>query len=170
MMSTPINPKEFRRSLGQFATGVVIVTSKDVTGNPVGLTINSFSSVSMEPPLILFSLAKSSFNLKNFEQAKSYVINVLSHKQQSISDQFAKASVDKWQGVTYRDGEFGAPILDDAIAHFECTPYTQCDGGDHVIFIARVEKHQAVMEEQQPLIFFKGKYHLIQSVETVINA
>ncbi len=169
-MSTTIDPREFRRSLAQFATGIVVVTTKDINGKTVGLTMNSFSSVSMDPPLVLFSIAKSSFNIMNFVQAKAYAINVLGSKQRNISDQFSRAGEDKWKDVKFFDGELGVPILDGVAAYFECTPFAQCDGGDHTIFVARVEKHKMAEEDVVPLLFYQGQYRQIGQPEEVMNA
>ncbi len=167
-MGKSFDPKELRRSFGQFATGVVVVTTCDEQGEAVGLTVNSFSSVSVDPPLVLFSLAKSSFNWRNFVRAKSFVVNVLGQNQEIISNQFSKAHSAKWQGVDYQIGDFGAPVISGALAHFECSPFSQCDGGDHTIFVGRVENH-VVSRDEAPLIFFRGHYHRIETGDVSVG-
>jgi len=163
------DPMALRKTLGQFATGVVVVTSRCPDGNPVGLTINSFSSVSLDPPLVLFSLAKSSLNHDNFLQASSYGINILTQDQRDISNRFARARTDKWEGVPVQEGAYGTPLIQDALVHMVCTPYAQCDGGDHTVFLAKIAQH-SVYEDAQPLLFFRGRYHNLQESDVQMQA
>jgi len=168
-MST-LDPRALRQTLGQFATGVVIVTSRAPDGHAVGLTINSFSSVSLEPPLVLFSLAKSSLNHDNFMQAESYGINILAQGQRETSDRFARRSgADKWEGVAMQEGLHGTPLIAGALAHMVCTPWSQCEGGDHTVFIARVEQHE-VSDDVQPLLFFRGRYRNLKEENLPMQA
>jgi len=163
---TAVNPKALRQTLGQFATGVVIVTTRSPTGEAVGLTINSFSSVSLEPPLILFSLAKTSFNHDNFVQAKSCAIHILAEEQRELSNRFARAGGDKWQGLTSESGLHDAPLIAHALAQLVCVPYAQYEGGDHTIFVVEVKEHRVQSGRAQPLLFFAGNYRsLHQDVE-----
>jgi len=166
----PIDPMALRQTLGQFATGVVVVTSRCPDGNPVGLTINSFSSVSLDPPLVLFSLAKSSLNHDNFVKATSYGINILTQQQRDISNRFARARTDKWEGVLEQEGLHGTPLIADALTHMVCTPYAQCDGGDHTIFVARIEAHSVREDGAQPLLFFRGRYQNLQESDAHMQA
>jgi len=161
---TTIDPKALRKTLGQFATGVVVVTSRCPDGHAVGLTINSFSSVSLEPPLVLFSLAKSSLNHDNFLQASSYAINILALGQRDISDRFARARTDKWDGVAMQEGLHGTPLIAGALVHMVCVPHSHCDGGDHTVFIAKVEQHSVNGEDTEPLLFFRGRYYSLQAM------
>jgi len=165
-----IDPMALRKTLGQFATGVVVVTSRCPDGLPVGLTINSFSSVSLDPPLVLFSLAKSSLNHDNFLKASSYAINILTQDQRDISNRFARARTDKWEGVPVQAGLYSAPLIQDALVHMQCTPYTQCDGGDHTVFLAKIEALDVREDEAQPLLFFRGRYHSLQESDALMQA
>jgi len=165
-----IDPKALRQTLGRFATGVVIVTTRDAQGAAVGLTINSFSSVSLEPPLVLFSLAKSSFNHDNFLRAQSCGINILAQEQRDISNRFARAGADKWHGVMAHQGLHDTPLIADALVHMVCTPHAQCDGGDHTIFIVRIEEHGVRADNAQPLLFFGGNYRNLLQDERPMQA
>ena len=150
--------REFRNALGRFATGIAIVTA-DVDGVRLGSTISSFNSVSLDPPLVLFSLIKKSFGFEKWKAATSYCIAILSESQRELSDRFAKAGADKWNGMADLVGKNGAPKVPDAICYFECEPYSTSDGGDHEIFVCRVTHFHAVPEHRPSLIFFSGKYH-----------
>jgi flavin reductase (DIM6/NTAB) family NADH-FMN oxidoreductase RutF len=158
MLVEEINPLAFRRALGQFASGVAVVTASGPDGQPIGLTMSSFNSVSLEPPLVLFSIDRKSYSLKAMLEAKGYAINVLSENQKRLSNKFARAQSDKWSDVEHTRGHHGAPLLPDALAHFECVPYAHYDGGDHVIFVGRVIRFAANTTDS-PLIFFRGAYH-----------
>jgi flavin reductase (DIM6/NTAB) family NADH-FMN oxidoreductase RutF len=154
----PIDPKEFRRTLGGFATGVAVVTGFEPNGRLLGMTVSSLNSVSIDPPLLLFSVARTSNALSSWMSTPAIGISVLEHSQYEISNRFARAQTDKWAGCEHSPGENGAPLLDQAIAHFECAPHAQYEGGDHVIFVVRVLRF-ASRVEGDPLIFFRGSYH-----------
>lgn len=154
------DPRAFRRALGQFATGVAVVTAGTEEGALVGMTMSSFNSVSLDPPLVLFSVAKNAYSLPAMRSARSFGINILAHEQRDVSDRFARALEDKWSEVAHRTGAHGAPLLHGAIAHFECVPHARHDGGDHEIFLARVLAYAAT-GEGAPLIFFRGRYHAL---------
>lgn len=145
--------QEFRKALGQFATGAAI-----------GMTMSSFNSVSLDPPLILFSVDRKALSLSAMLEAEGYAVNLLSRKQEHLSNRFAKALSDKWQSVRHTLGHAQAPLIHGALAHFECAPHAQYDGGDHVIFIGRVLRFAAPTEDE-PLIFFRGKYSGLRSEE-----
>ena len=151
-------PRVLRDALGCFATGVTIVTTVDAQNQPIGLTANSFTSVSLDPPLVLFSLAKGSANLPAFEQAGRFAINVLHIGQQPQSYRFVQRDIDRFEGVDWSfraDG--GAPVLAGTLASFDCTTHAIHDGGDHLIFIGKVER--AWFEpHRDPLLYFRGKY------------
>jgi flavin reductase (DIM6/NTAB) family NADH-FMN oxidoreductase RutF len=149
--------REFRQALGQFATGVAIVSAAGKDGKLIGMTVSSFNAVSLEPPLVLFSVSRRAFSLGALSAAKGYAVNVLSEAQQHLSTQFARPHAEKWQAVDYRQGPTGAPIIAGAIAHFECEPYAEYDGGDHVIFVGRVVRFQRG-PSADPLLFFRGRY------------
>jgi flavin reductase (DIM6/NTAB) family NADH-FMN oxidoreductase RutF len=131
---------EFRASLGMFATGVTIVTARTDNGELVGLTANSFNSVSLSPPLVLWSLARAAGSMAAFSNGRHYAINVLAADQQALAEQFAARGTDRWVGVGFTGGASGAPLLDGAAATFECFNRSQYAEGDHVIFVGEVER------------------------------
>ena len=148
----------FRRALGQFATGVAIVSARGKDARPVGLTVNSFSSVSLDPPLVLWSLAKHSPSYPDFASATHFAINVLAADQHHLSRQFSTPVPDKFAGVDCEEGLAGCPLLKGATAHFVCRRVREFDGGDHVIFLGEVEDYK--WREGEPLIFHSGRYHV----------
>jgi flavin reductase (DIM6/NTAB) family NADH-FMN oxidoreductase RutF len=159
-----LDPRAFRQALGQFATGVAIITAQAVDGSAIGLTMSSFNSVSVDPPLILFSIDRRSFSLNAMIEAKGYAVNILGRDQEHLSDKFARALGDKWTAVEHTLGDNAAPLIAGALAHFECTPYAHHDGGDHVIFVGRVKKFTAY-PQNEPLIFFRGTYRSLANNE-----
>jgi flavin reductase (DIM6/NTAB) family NADH-FMN oxidoreductase RutF len=150
------DPRDFRNALGSFPTGVTVVTTISPEGTPIGLTCNSFSSVSLSPALVLWSLSLRSPNLSNFLQAPHFVINILAAEQREISQRFAQSIANKFEGVGCLEGHLGIPLICDAAAHLECRNETRYYSGDHVIFIGHV-LHYAY-RECEPLVFCKGKY------------
>lgn len=162
--SSPLDPKSYRRALGQFATGVAVITAQSPAGDAIGLTMSSFNSVSLDPPLVLFSVDRRARSLPAMLDARGYAVNILGRDQERLSDQFAKALSGKWTAVEHTAGHAEAPLLRGALAHFECVPWAHYDGGDHIIFIGRVVGFSATNNtEAQPLLFFRGKYHSLQS-------
>ncbi|MGO4329896.1 flavin reductase family protein [Cupriavidus sp. 2TAF22] len=154
--------RRFRNALAMFATGVAVITAPREE-MPVGITVASFNSVSLDPPLVLFSVDRRCLSLADLYTAPRYAVNVLAEAQQDMSNRFAKANSGKWEGIDYsaRDSR-GHVLLPDALAAFECEPYAQHDGGDHVIFIGRVIRYQA-RHDGRPLIFFGGRYRALES-------
>lgn len=152
----------FRKTLSQFATGVAVITARNAGGNPIGITMSSFNSLSLDPPLILFSVDRRALSLDAMLAAKGYAVNILARQQEHLSNQFARALGDKWSNVEYQTGHAQAPLLDGVLAHFECDPYASHDGGDHVLFIGRVVRFKA-LADGAPLVFFRGKYHSLSS-------
>ena len=148
---------EFRAALGMFATGVTVVTARTATGELVGLTANSFNSVSLDPPLILWSLSTNSPKLEAFRQASHYAINVLAADQRGLSNRFASRAEDRFADVPVRRGQGGTPLIEGCCAWFECTHEAHYPGGDHIIFVGRVEGF-ARGEATSPLVFFDGAY------------
>ena len=146
-----------REALGCFVTGVTVITTRDGAGEPQGLTANSFSSVSLEPPLVLFSLARTADCFAAFESANAFLVNVLRADQEELSGRFATKDADKWSGVEWRPGHGGCPLLDGAVATFECRVAARHEGGDHVIYVGEVVgfTHEP---ESDPLAFFRGRY------------
>lgn len=148
--------KEFRRALGNFATGVTVITAQDNQNNKVGVTANSFNSVSLDPPLVLWSLVKSSSSYKVFEQAKHFAVNVLAADQIDISNHFAKPSDDKFAGIEFDLGVGNSPILRNTTACFQCEQHQIIDGGDHWIMIGKVVSFEHV--GSNPLLYVQGSY------------
>ncbi|MFS8039195.1 flavin reductase family protein [Xanthobacter sp. AM11] len=157
-----IDPRELRNALGRFATGIAVVMAKDEEG-PLGVTVNSFSSVSLDPPLVLFCMARSLHSLARLEKAKAYSVNILHGTQVDISNRFARAGEDKFTQTDCVDGCLGEPCLMSSHATFECVPYAHYDGGDHVIFVGRVV-HMRAEGEDDPLLYYRGSYRLLASL------
>ncbi len=153
-----VDPREFRDTVGRFPTGVAIVTCRTAEGEDVGMTMSSFSSVSLEPPLVLFSVDCRAYSLSAWEQADAYGINVLAEGQHELSNRFARPLGEKWEGVSVQRGIHGVPLIDGAIAQLECVPYAQYDGGDHSIFVARVVRLRQA-NRADPLVFALGRYN-----------
>jgi flavin reductase (DIM6/NTAB) family NADH-FMN oxidoreductase RutF len=153
----PVDQLEFRRVMGHFATGVTVITSRDGDGKLVGLTANAVASVSLAPPLLLVCVDKVAESYPAFAASKVFVVNVLSDKQETLSRRFAKSGGEKFEGVGYRLGVTGAPILTDVVAHLECEVSHEFDAGDHTIYIGRAVEI-AVDSEEDPLLFYRGGY------------
>lgn len=148
--------QEFRAALGQFATGVTIVTTRDAQGATVGLTANSFNSVSLDPPLVLWSLSKRSSSLAAFEAGTHFSISVLTAEQRMLAERFASKAVDRFEGVAWTPGAGGAPVIEGAAAVFECFHHSHYDAGDHIIFIGQVERCERRLGAA-PLLFHGGR-------------
>ena len=151
-----IDPLLLRVALGQYATGVAVVTTVGADGRPMGLTVNSFASVSLDPPLVLWSLGRSSACLPAFKACSHFAINVLAAEQVELANRFAAAALDKFAHLAWTPGLGGAPLLDKCSARFECRNETHHAGGDHLIFIGRVERFER--QEREPLVFHGGRY------------
>jgi len=149
---------EFRSALGMFATGVTIVTALSQEGTPIGLTANSFNSVSLAPPLVLWSLARSAGSMAAFSAGSHYAINILSADQQELAKQFAAQGGDRFAGVSFTPGTGGAPLLQGAAATFECFNRSRYEEGDHVIFVGEVERC-AWQAGASPLLFHGGRFY-----------
>jgi flavin reductase (DIM6/NTAB) family NADH-FMN oxidoreductase RutF len=148
----------FRHSLGEFATGVAVVTARGQGEELIGMTMSSFNSVSIDPPLVLFSVDRKARSLPAMLAAKGFAVNVLAREQENISNRFARALSDKWAEVRRSVGHAEAPLITGALVHFECEPYANYDGGDHVIFVVHVVRHSVRAGNPAPLIFFRGRY------------
>jgi flavin reductase (DIM6/NTAB) family NADH-FMN oxidoreductase RutF len=160
-------PPILRDVLGNFPTGVAVVTAAGGDGSLFGVTVSSFNSVSLNPPLVLFSLSRQLLSLPGIVRAEAFAINFLRDDQQHLSARFAAPLSDKWQGVEFRAGHTGSPILVPALAVLECRPYAQYDGGDHVIVVGRVTNVEAD-SARHPLVFFRGSYHTLSRAERPI--
>jgi len=150
--------QEFRASLGMFATGVTIVTARTPAGVLVGLTANSFNSVSLTPPLVLWSLAQAASSMAAFSTGSHYAINILAADQKALAERFASRREDRWTDVAFTEGACGAPLLDGAAATFECFNRSRYEEGDHVIFVGEVE-HCSHRDGVSPLLYHGGKFY-----------
>jgi 3-hydroxy-9,10-secoandrosta-1,3,5(10)-triene-9,17-dione monooxygenase reductase component len=157
-MTSSINAAgaEFRRALGRFATGVTIVTTRDAAGKDVGLTANSFSSVSLDPPMVLWSLSRRSLSLPAFMQAEHFAVHVLASDQDELASRFATRGADKFAGLILQRGQDDIALLADCAARFQCRSTIKHEGGDHVIFVGEVLHFDHT--ERPPLIFHGGRY------------
>lgn len=159
-----VDSKSFRQALGHFPTGVAIVTTRTGDGHPVGLTINSFTSLSLDPPLIMWSLDNRARSLSIFENCNYFAINIISSAQVDAAMGFANPKVeDKFGLVSHADGEEGVPLIDHCVATFVCKNYRQYEGGDHTIFIGRVVRHNTITE-QEPAVFHRGKFTRLNNI------
>jgi flavin reductase (DIM6/NTAB) family NADH-FMN oxidoreductase RutF len=158
-----LDSRAFRRALGQFPTGVCVLTC-NVAGEHHWMTISSFNALSLDPPLVLFSIDRRAFSLSVWGQVAGFAINVLAENQREMSDRFARARSKKGEGVHFNTGIGGAPLLRGAVASFECTPWARHDGGDHLLFIAEVKRF-TINTDRAPLVFSKGRYASLQATE-----
>lgn len=153
-----IDSRAFRKTLGCFASGVTVVTTIDPNdGNPQGVTVSAFSSLSLDPPLVLFCLGNATASLPAFRANGRFVINVLAEGQRDLSLRFAGRGTDKWAGVEHGAGLEGLPVLAGCLAHLQCSLHQVVEGGDHTIFIGRVEQLDH-SEGGAPLVYFRGAY------------
>jgi 3-hydroxy-9,10-secoandrosta-1,3,5(10)-triene-9,17-dione monooxygenase reductase component len=156
MSDKPFDPREFRRALGSFATGVTIITTRAPDGAPLGLTVNSFNSVSLDPPLVLWSLENKALSLPVFQKAPHWAVHVLASDQEALSQRFARRGGDKFAGLALEAGVGEVPLLTGCTARFQCRNAFQYDGGDHVIFVGEVLQFDRT--EAAPLVFHGGRY------------
>jgi flavin reductase (DIM6/NTAB) family NADH-FMN oxidoreductase RutF len=148
--------QDLRRALGQYATGVTVVTTEDADGNRWGMTANSFTAVSLNPPIVLWAAAKSSPSMPAFDRAKRFAVNVLASDQHHLSRQFSTSGTDKFDGVRLVPGAM--PLLEGAVACFECRTTQRIDAGDHVVFFGEIDSYTAPGGE--PLVFHSGYYRV----------
>jgi len=151
----------FRQALSQFATGVTVITTRAASGQLIGITASSFNSVSLDPPLVLWSLATRSASMPVFRTNSHYVVNVLASSQLDLCKRFATVKGDRFEGVSHAAGDTGMPVLDGALAWFECHNRSRYEEGDHVIFVGEVERcgvHEN-WAEIAPLVFQNGQFH-----------
>jgi flavin reductase (DIM6/NTAB) family NADH-FMN oxidoreductase RutF len=157
-MNPALTTAGLRAALGRFATGVTIVTARSPDGRPVGLTVNSFNSVSLEPPRVLWSLSQAASSMPTFAAGVDYAIHVLAADQRGLAERFASKGVDRWQGLAYREGLGGVPLLDGAVAVFECRQRSRYPEGDHVIFVGDVLRCQH-RSDLAPLLYHGGRFY-----------
>jgi flavin reductase (DIM6/NTAB) family NADH-FMN oxidoreductase RutF len=160
MSQVQADTRALRNALGRFATGIAIVTAIDPDGHPIGLTVNSFSAVSLDPALVLWCLDNGSHNLEAFRRASHHAINILADDQKDLSNRFATWPTDRFAGLAWQPGAGGAPVFPGCCATFEVANETQHAGGDHTIFVGRVERFTDTAG-LAPLLFHTGQYRTL---------
>lgn len=153
---TTIDPIEFRAALGGFATGVTAVTTLGDDGTPFGVTASSFNSVSLDPPLVLWSLAKTAQSMQAFSRAGHFAVHVLAANQDTLANHFARSGGDKFSSLKWEKGVLGSPLFAECASRFECRTVHQYEGGDHIIFVGEVVNFDR--QDRDPLIFHQGSY------------
>jgi flavin reductase (DIM6/NTAB) family NADH-FMN oxidoreductase RutF len=156
------DPREFRNALGSFATGVTIITTRDAEGAPVGITASSFNSVSLDPPLVLFSLARTARSLPAFAGAQHWAVHILRAEQEELCGRFARSGADKFAGLDFASGEGGAPLLGGCAARMQCRTAFRYEGGDHLIFVGEVLAFDRA--EAPPLVFHAGRMRRLEQL------
>ena len=158
---------DFRRVLGHFASGVTIVTTRDSAGRPAGLTASAFTSVSLNPPLVLVCVAHNAQCYETLRDADRFAVNILEVGQEALSNRFATKSssaAEKFDGVAHKDGALGVPLLADALAHLECSTAHAYPGGDHTIFVGQVEAASSRDGDgPEPLLYYRGRYNRLKA-------
>ena len=164
-MNAPwFSSRQFRDTLGLFASGVAVVTSLTQSGERLGLTVSSFSSLSLEPPLILFSINRHAKSFSAWEDAKHFAVNVLAEHQSALSTRFARALSDKWANLDVTSDRYGSPTLPGALAVLSCSTFDRFDGGDHMILVGHVDAlATSALPDPRPLVFFAGAYRRLDS-------
>ncbi len=151
-----LEPRSLRQLLGQYATGITVVTALDVNQRKIGMTANSFTSVSLDPPLILWNIAKSATHFEDFRQAEYFAINILNEDQYLESNHFSKSADDKFEGLDDVDEYMGIPILNKSLTTFVCRQYELHEAGDYYIIVGQIEACRNQMGN--PLVFHNGQY------------
>jgi flavin reductase (DIM6/NTAB) family NADH-FMN oxidoreductase RutF len=160
------NTRDFRNALGCFATGITIMTTCGPDGRFVGITVNSFASVSLDPPLVSFCLDRNALSLQSFLAGTHFAVNVLAEGQETLSAAFARSSAtDKFAGLAVEIGATGCPLLPDCLSHLECVREALHDAGDHLIVVGRVVR-LAHHGEGKPLLYFRGRYARLGEIPT----
>lgn len=154
-----IDIKQFKKTLSLFPTGICVITCNDNNGKPLGITVNSFNSVSLNPPLILWSINKDTHSADVFTHAENFAVNILADDQAAISNQFASNVPDRFVGIDFKKGIADVPVLDGAVAHLQCKKWQVYDGGDHDIIIGEVID-SFTDESKNSLVYYKGNYGL----------
>lgn len=161
-----MEPAALRRAFGHFATGVTIVTTRNTDGSPVGVTASSFNTVSLSPPLVLWSVARNAYSYPAFAAAGHFAVHVLGAAQRGLSDRFARATSDKFGGLALAFGYDGVPLLPDVPVLFECAVEHRYEGGDHLILVGRVLRVRESDGPAPPLVFHRGRYAALQTEAT----
>jgi flavin reductase (DIM6/NTAB) family NADH-FMN oxidoreductase RutF len=151
-----VDPAQFRQLLGQFATGVTVVTTRDPSGRPVGMTASSVASVSLNPPLVLVSVDQGNDMHPALRAARRFVLNVLAADQEAVSRRFAADHPNRFDGIGYRDDTHGIPVLDGVLASIECEKQAEAPGGDHTVFFGLITG--GAVSDRRPLLYYRGGY------------
>lgn len=157
------DPIMFRTTVGHYASGITIITGRDDDG-PIGFTCQSFYSVSVDPPLVSFSVMKTSTTYPRIRATGAFAVNILSHRQEAVSSQFARRGTEKWADIEWTSSERGNPLLEGSLAWLDCTVWAEHDAGDHRIVIGRVvDVGTSIEQDPSPLLYFKGQYDVLQA-------
>lgn len=160
-----IDPRAFRDALGLYASGITVITGLDEQG-PIGFTCQSFYSVSTAPPLISFSVMKTSTTYPRIRRTGRFAVNVLSHRQQGVSNQFARKGADKWADIRWSPTRAGTPVLEDTLMWLDCQIWAEHDAGDHLIVLGQVTKMSpAARQVHEPPLYFQGRYRRLSPDE-----
>ncbi len=165
MNETELTSEQFRRACGLWASGVSIVTTCDKSGTPYGLTMNAVTSLSLDPPMFLVCVDNGSDTLAPMLESRTFCVNVLTQRQQDLSNRFAKKGQDKFDGVAWTTGVAGAPLIDDTLVSIECTVTDVVEGGDHQIFcgvVREIVTNDSV--DVEPLVYYGGRYAAVKPV------
>ena len=162
-----LDPRALRDAFGCFATGITVITTVDSDGTLYGVTANSFTSLSLDPPLCLFCLDYKAMSFEAFHASGHFAVNVLCEDQAGISSHFARSQPDKWNGVEYSTWETGSPILPGCLANLECDTHAIHEGGDHVIVVGRIREMAYREGDCRPLLYYKGSYNALSDGATV---
>ncbi|AXH36924.1 flavin reductase [Humibacter sp. BT305] len=169
VLGTDFDPRVFRDTLGHYASGITIITGTDEQG-PIGFTCQSFYSVSMDPPLVSFSVMTNSTTYPRIRETGRFAVNVLSHHQHTVSNQFAKKGTDKWAGIDWQPTQAGNPVIADTLMWLDCEIWAEHEAGDHQIVIGRVnEISPAEWHRHEPLLFFKGRYRHLRDADDLAS-
>ncbi|MGO1117591.1 flavin reductase family protein [Rhodovibrionaceae bacterium A322] len=156
-MFKTFNSDDLKKALGAFSTGVAVVTTRSAEGEPIGITVNSFNSVSLDPPLVLFSLARKAFSLPSFIHHRHFAVHVLQKNQKHLSQRFAMPGGDKWTGLSYETTETDCPLLPGCASVFDCRLDQEVIGGDHLVLMGRVLALYN-SDDADPLVYHQGRY------------
>jgi flavin reductase (DIM6/NTAB) family NADH-FMN oxidoreductase RutF len=154
-----VTSEEFRRAAGRFATGITVATAMDTDGSPHGLTVNSFTSVSLQPPLVLVCIAHAAVTVECFRTAKYFGVNILGAEQREISDRFSRKGHNRFEGLDWRPGATGVPLLSGILAAMECEVHSTFRAGDHDIFLGQVVRTE--VHDGPPLLYYASGYHTL---------
>ncbi|MCP2320356.1 3-hydroxy-9,10-secoandrosta-1,3,5(10)-triene-9,17-dione monooxygenase reductase component [Nocardia amikacinitolerans] len=162
-----IDPRQFRNVLGQFCTGITVITAFGDDAAPIGFACQSFAALSLDPPLVLFCPTKASRSWAAIEKTGRFCVNILAEEQQQLCARFGSREPDKFAGIAWHASELELPVLDDALATIQCTVDSVVDGGDHYIVIGRVQVLSESTDSGRPLLFYRGQYTAIEPEKTV---